>query len=215
MRIHTSNDTITVPVIRGILQIQKDLGRIAPSVRFKTLDVHKSNSLYRAFEVQLEATQAGQGRRLGNSGSYGAGGDYAATYDEWGWLLAGMFRLDTDMVCGRTQHPMYDGRDTFLAITGEAYSPETLGHTLTSDPDDDPYPYVFGRAGLGRYGYGRSDGDFAFGRAVYAGWIQEMDAAVERWEAGKKQGNQTVKYLPRTIEEYRKFANPLNLALTF
>lgn len=213
MRIHTSNESISIPVIRGVLQIQKDLGRIATSVGFKTLDAHKSRARSLAYEVQLEAYGPGQGRRLGNSGSYGAGQHYAATYDEWGWLLGGLFRIDAEMLCGSTQYPTYDGKEAFLAATGETYSPETLERTLTADPEDDPYPYVFGRAGLGRYGYGRSDGDFVFGRSVYAGYQRDMDAAVERYEAGKKQGNQQVKYLPRTLKEYHEFAYPLDLAV--
>lgn len=213
MRIHTDSTQITIPVIRGILQGQKDLGRIAPSVGFKILDEHKSKTHLQAFEIQLEAYAPGQGRRMGNSGSYGAGRDYAATYDEWGWLLAGMYKLDAAMVCGATQHPAYADRASFHEITGETYSPESLVLVLSEDPEDDPYPYVFGRGGLGRYGYGRSDGGSMFGRPVYSGWYRDLDDAVDRWKAGKKQGNQQVKYLPRSIEEYRKFANPLNLAL--
>jgi hypothetical protein len=163
MRIHT--DVLRDADFRNVLEQQQRLGRIAQSVRFKVLDHHGSKSRARAYEVQLEswAAVSGDGRRRGNSGSYGAMGwesDWAATYDEWGWLLAGLYVIDQDAVCGSAKNPVYCDRDHFDQQTAYTYNPPVLIRYIRSKGD--PFPYVRkGSRKVGRRGYGRIDAETA------------------------------------------------------
>jgi hypothetical protein len=59
---------------------------------------HGSRKRGRAFDFHLVADQR-EGRRRGNSGHYGAGYDYAATWDEWGIVFARLFALDPEADC--------------------------------------------------------------------------------------------------------------------
>src|SRR4029079_4807644 len=85
MRLHSN--VITSHDIRDALRAEQDAGRIARSVTFKILSNHGSRTHSLAHEVQLSSWEQvkGDGRRVGNSGSYGAMDDsaYAATYSEW------------------------------------------------------------------------------------------------------------------------------------
>lgn len=160
MRLHT--DTLTDQDIRNALRAEINAGRIAPSVAFKTLTLHRSTSHARAFEVQLTSydKSAGDGRRLGNSGSYGSddSGDYAATYDEWGWLIGALYALDESAVWGSVARPQYADREDFDYRTGLTYNPAVLLSWLHTDEygeSCDPYPYRSGRAAVGRRGAGR------------------------------------------------------------
>ena len=163
MRIHTGK--ITLAHIRTALADEQAFGRIAPHVSFKTLSEHGSRTHARAFEIQMEAAYRDRGRRTGNSGSYGPMGDgtYAATFDEWGWLLAALYKLDPDMVVGAQGSPVYDSADLFHDRTGWTYSPEALINHLQRGLED-PFPYVRkGAARKGREGSVRSSGDYAPG----------------------------------------------------
>src|SRR5690606_12983870 len=51
-----------------------------------------------AIELGVSAEQR-PGRRLTNSGYYGAGYDYAATWDEWGVIFAAIFEADANATC--------------------------------------------------------------------------------------------------------------------
>lgn len=53
------------------------------------------------------------GRRRRNTGRYGLGDDYAATWDEWGVFLSWLFSYDPDAVCGD-----YDDKEHFHWSTG-------------------------------------------------------------------------------------------------
>jgi hypothetical protein len=59
---------------------------------------HGSRSRARAFDLHLVAVER-KGRRRSNSGHYGAGYDYAATWDEWGIVFARLFALDPEADC--------------------------------------------------------------------------------------------------------------------
>lgn len=103
MRLHSN--VITMSDIHKALNECITAGTIAPQVNFKALTRHNSQSHANAFEVQLEAAsrKPGDGRRAGNSGSYGAmdgSNGYAATYDEWGWVMAALYSIDPDAVWG-------------------------------------------------------------------------------------------------------------------
>lgn len=66
-------------------------------------------------------TADGVVRRRTNSGNRGAGGYYAATYDEWGWFLAVVFDADPTAKC-----EYYANRDDFHAKTNGKYDTSKL-----------------------------------------------------------------------------------------
>lgn len=185
MRIHT--DHLTEADIRRALTTEQAAGRIAATVGFKILDARGSRTHAHAYEVQLESfgRTPGDGRRAGNSGSYGAMraeyDGYAATYDEWGWLLAALYKADAALVCGTVKHPYYADAEDFHDKTALTYSPAELLAAL--DDDGDPFPYVWSSPRVGRYGAGRSD-----------------------------DGRYGATYRPRTADWYRGFAKLATVA---
>lgn len=89
MRIHTSATEADV----------RAAGRLA-RVTFARLDVYGSRTSDRAFDVIL----TGESSRLPNGGRdgtyrYGADNDHAATWDQWGVFLAGIFTVDIWASC--------------------------------------------------------------------------------------------------------------------
>jgi hypothetical protein len=84
---------------------------------------HGSRSRHHAFNVNLSSDAGrdrnGRKRRLENSGQYGAGYNFAATYDEWGYWLAELFERDPDMTA-----TYYKSREDFHAQTGGKYRVE-------------------------------------------------------------------------------------------
>ena len=184
MRLHS--DKITAQDIRNALHSEQEIGRIAPTVRFKVLDSHGSKTHKAAHEVQLESwgRVAGDGRRVGNSGSYGVmnpDGGYAATHSEWGWLMAALYRVDPAAIWGSAKHPQYASSNDFHEKTGMTFAP---GHLLVRLAKGvDPYPYTLPRMVRGREGAGR----FA--------------------EQTRAWGRDYLKYNPRNAADYAKFAH--------
>lgn len=135
MRIHT--DKLTEDTILIALNVEIAAERIAPLVGFKILREHRSQSRARAFEIQLDAygKTPGDGRRVGNSGQFGSddSGRFAATYDEWGWLLAALFELDPGMTSS-----YYSSADDFHEKTTDNYRPAGYFTRTTFDR----FPYV-------------------------------------------------------------------------
>ncbi|QUE25380.1 hypothetical protein SEA_FIZZLES_86 [Microbacterium phage Fizzles] len=193
MRIHTNVIGYTVQ-IRNALKEQKAFGRIASHVSFKTLEHRGSRTHQFAYEIQLEAEVRDNGRRAGNSGSYGAmrpeADGFAATYDEWGWLLAALYTLDWKMVVGSPKYPTYTDGDDFHHKTAWTYDPERLIDALENG--DDPYPIVTGRAANTKRGY-------VIGRR---GANRQADIGRPYWPH---------KVAPRTVDEVRAFAYPLEV----
>lgn len=108
MRIHTDNITW-----RDLMDAARKAGR---EVR-ATASEHGSRSRVLAWEVSLTGTS---GRRP-NTGRYGSpvgedDGTRAATWDEWGMLLAHLFEVDPDATAGP-----YDGVSDFDYKTGGRY----------------------------------------------------------------------------------------------
>lgn len=192
MKIHTNTIDNWV-AISDALNEQKQLGRIASHVTFKTMERRGSRSHRFAFEIQLEAAVRDNGRRAGNSGSYGSMrpdvDGYAATYDEWGWLLAALYKLDSMMVVGTVKYPVYRHAIDFHIQTALTYNPEELLSIL--EDEEDPYPMVTGRAASAKRGYliGRRGAD----RTAEGG---------RGWD---------LKWMPRSAEEVRTFAYPLEV----
>lgn len=190
MRIHTNLIGYTQQV-RNALQTEREAGRVANHVSFKTLEQHRSRTHQFAFEVQLEADKRDNGRRAGNSGSYGAmrpeSDGYAATYDEWGWLLAALYKLDPEMLVGSVKSPYYRNQGDFDEKTGLTYNPEDLIATI-EDMGYDPFPIVTGQAAKTKRGY-------LIGRR---GANRASDVGYRPYWPHKE--------MPRTVAEVREYA---------
>lgn len=182
MRIHT--DVLTYSDIYHLFHDQKRLGRIAPFV-YLDITEHGSLSKARAFEVRLYADDKtpGDGRRKTNTGMFGAGNDFSATYDEWGWLLAALFARDENMVCGTGRYATYTDKQDFDEKTGFTYNVPVMLDYLSHG--EDPAPYVWNKQTVGRCGAGRICEEFATTTQVRLSL-----------------------YAPRTLSDYREFAFP-------
>lgn len=117
MKIHS--DTLTQDDLYNSLFAANDRGRVADSVYFDILDPAGSRKRLRAFEVRLASSEKlpGDNRRLTNSGTRGAGNLWAATYDEWGWIIAEIFKRDPSATVGD-----YDGVDDFNRRTSRTFT---------------------------------------------------------------------------------------------
>lgn len=209
MRLHTNVIGYT-QTIRNALKAEQAAGRIAPHVSFKTLEQRGSRTHTFAYEVQLEADIRDNGRRAGNSGSFGAMraevDGYAATYDEWGWLIAALYAIDADALWGSVKYPQYLDAAHFQERTGWSYNPHAVIFALENGHGD-PAPFISARTPeqVGRIGYGRISEDSA---PPY--FRREREAAVAN--PGKRKG-EWLHYMPRTVESVRAFAR-LNASLT-
>lgn len=112
MRIHsdilTTGDVYRATSARGMRGVDAD----ATS--------HGSRSRACALDVSLTGTSS----RRPNTGTRGAGGygiDYAATWDEWGMILAELFAIDPRAFVGSTRHPIYAGAEHFHAVTADRF----------------------------------------------------------------------------------------------
>ena len=173
MRIHFPNHPAPTPdawaktprdfAIAALKECQA-AGTIAPHVRFKTLETKQRRGTGSALEVQLKATQRDRGRRGGNSGSYGmmSGDIYGATYDEWGFFLAALYRLaGEDIICGTPKSPTYSDAHDFRFKTGHTYDADYPEYV---EKWGDDYPYRFGKSQIGRRGAGRTYHDDPYTR---------------------------------------------------
>ena len=162
-------------IARAALKECQTAGTVAGHVGFKTLTVHRGGEGFAyALEIQLEGTVRDRGRRLGNSGSYGAGDNYTATYDEWGFFLAALYRMDEGARCAPNfKHGTalyYDASD-FHEKTGRTYDPAYPDYV---ERHGDDYGYRTGRALIGRRGAGRVHFDSSATR-----WATEDERTAE------------------------------------
>lgn len=121
-----------------------DIDRIArealPSAVELDVSQHGSRKRARGFELHLNAPPGrdrfGNNRRYANSGSYGANAErYAATWYEWGDLIAALFLADTNAIIGE-----YDNPAEFVRLTGE-YNPDRS--------ESSPWADIFTGGGIG------------------------------------------------------------------
>lgn len=103
MRIHTN--TLT----------SSDICKAAELARadIETLTSHGSRSRDHAFDVKL----TGLSKRRPNGGSYGAGDDYAATWDQWGLFLGYLYSLDDSLMS-----TYYLTRESFNRETSDRFN---------------------------------------------------------------------------------------------
>src|SRR4051794_10856978 len=81
-------------------------------------DLTGSRKRKRALTFRLEGDGSHSKRKV-NSGKWGGGDNYAATWDQWGWTLAFLFDVDPKATVS-TGHK-YDGFDDYHAQTKGAY----------------------------------------------------------------------------------------------
>ena len=106
MRIHS--DILTADDIHAAT---RDL----PGV-YVTASQHSSRARQRAFEVSLE----GNGYRK-NTGLYGGAEDFAATWDEWGVVIARLFGIDPHAFWGSAKRPTYADAEESHYLTGDRF----------------------------------------------------------------------------------------------
>ncbi|UTN91447.1 hypothetical protein SEA_OUTIS_84 [Gordonia phage Outis] len=85
-------------------------------IGFERCNTHGSRTHPRAFDVILSGDASG----YHNTGCYGAGNDYAATYDQWGLFLAGLFARDESVRIPQ----IYHNGEHFHWATGSRYRRE-------------------------------------------------------------------------------------------
>lgn len=105
MRLHT--DTIT---LTDVYKAVADL----PGV-YVFVSEHGSRSKARAFEIKLEGTSNNR-TNPGTRGAYDPE-SYAATWDEWGVVIARLFMIDADAFWGVPKNPTYENAWNFHTIT--------------------------------------------------------------------------------------------------
>lgn len=116
MRIHT--DTVsTVYVYRAAHEASELSGA---TVNIEKLQAHGSRTHAGSFDVTLSGDGTLTRRRI----NYGTSRTldrfakpYAATWEQWGFFLAAMFRLDPAMRVGSAAHPVYRDAEHFHAET--------------------------------------------------------------------------------------------------
>jgi hypothetical protein len=95
MRLHTE---LTEQNIRFALAKCQAKGNIADTVYFSKLEMHRSTTNERAFEVQLASMGKAEGEKRREVNAYGVPygerGHYSATWAEWGWLISEIFEED-------------------------------------------------------------------------------------------------------------------------
>lgn len=107
MRLHTSRIASQLE----IYEATKGLDGV-----YAEVTAHGSRSKEYAYEVSLE----GNGYRK-NTGLYGAAENFAATWDEWGVVIARLFDLDPDAFWGTAKRPTYANAEDFHRATGERF----------------------------------------------------------------------------------------------
>ena len=180
MRIHfTENHENPAAIARAALKECQTAGTVAEHVGFKTLTMHRGGPGFAyALEIQFEASKRDRGRRLGNSGSYGAMrpeyDGYTATYDEWGFFLAALYRMDEGARCApnfKRDYAMYYDAADFHEKTGRTYDAAYPDYV---ERHGDDYGYRIGRALIGRRGAGRVHYDSSATR-----WATEDERTAE------------------------------------
>ena len=132
MKIHS--DILTrVHIISAIDKLREE--RVIPvQVFISDLTEHDSRSRARRFDLGLYAAYKVEGDKRGkkNTGGYGAGEDYAATWIEWGQLIAALYKFDPDALIGEYGHATSFHERTHLMFSDTDWSNMAY----------DPYPYV-------------------------------------------------------------------------
>lgn len=114
MRIHTDN----IDEVRAAIF---DAAYTLPGV-YAVTTVHGSRKRKAAIVLTVSADER-KGRRRRNGGNYGAGSDYAATWDEWGAIFAAIFAADPGATCRA-----YEDGEHFHWATGGRFADGLPAH---------------------------------------------------------------------------------------
>lgn len=123
MRLHSNK--LTTSDIYSAMDAAKVSGNVAHHIHFSVFTDHRSRTRNKAWEIQLGTYHKLPGDKRGwkNTGQYGADsvgngqGLYAATYDEWGYFIAELYKLDPELVFGH-----YKSLETFQRVTENKYA---------------------------------------------------------------------------------------------
>ena len=109
MRVHS--DILTPADVRDAAREASE--RTGSTIYVESSARHGSRRRDHALEISLSADGKLSKRRR-NTGTRGGGGaDYAATWEQWGWVLAYLFEVADDLTIPR----VYVDRDAFHAAT--------------------------------------------------------------------------------------------------
>jgi hypothetical protein len=114
MKLHS--DILNRDSINRAMDNAKAAGDVARHVHFYIFEESRSRKRANGFEIQLGTYTKVPGDKRGhkNSGNGGASSVYAATYDEWGWFIAELFRMDPDAIFGNYKGLKdFDGQTRF------------------------------------------------------------------------------------------------------
>ena len=128
MKLHTN---LNILKLNNILRQLRQAGTIASGVDLLILNSASSRSHDRRIDLSLGlmAKDATHRRARNRMGADDGGYPYAATYDDWGWFISGVFDADpTAKFVGA-----YNGREDFDTRTWQAFT------TVTGV---DPFPYA-------------------------------------------------------------------------
>lgn len=117
MKLHS--DILTRDSINRAMDIAKSAGDVARHVHFHIFEERGSRKRANGFEIQLGTYTKVPGDKRGYKNSGQTGADtrvYAATYDEWGFFIAELFKMDPDAIFGN-----YKGVKDFDAQTRYQY----------------------------------------------------------------------------------------------
>lgn len=117
MKLHS--DILNRNDIREALATAKRKGRVDSDVHFDILEARGSRTRKAGFEIRLEwlgEKVKGDGRRPTNSGNGSGSQQWAAFWEEWGWFIVELYRIDPDMVFGN-----YKTREVFDTYTRNAF----------------------------------------------------------------------------------------------
>jgi hypothetical protein len=111
---------LTATEITDALRDVKSQGLVSLAVRFDQLETAGSRTHRFCHRVHIAVTERDAvHRRYSNSGTCGASGRWSATWEDWGWFIAEIFRCDPGARAGR-----YDSADHFRELTGNLFGPE-------------------------------------------------------------------------------------------
>lgn len=113
MRIHTNDPDAVLDTIHGTTRKMHGVSA--------NITKHGSRSRTGAIELKLTGTSnrrvnAGTARNIDRFNL-----PYAATYDEWGVVLAAIFEADPDAFAGSAKNPVYRDFDHFHYATGARF----------------------------------------------------------------------------------------------
>jgi len=121
MKLHS--DTLTTDDIYAALRSSIEYDEVAPHVILDMFRPAGSRSRAKAWDIHLgtytqdrDATGKMR-RRPTNSTRQGDLADYTATYSEWGWFIARLFELDSDLMFGPYKSFEDFGRATRLMFS--------------------------------------------------------------------------------------------------